>query len=76
MARTPKEIHEAGLDALVRAHGPVDAIRFLQYYDNGSGDYSTERHQWLDSLTLDEIADAIEERRRRAGTEGTADGSD
>ena len=64
---TPEEIRLAGLEALRRALGPVGMVRFLQQFDTGSGDYSTERHEWLDSWTLEEIFAALEERRRRAG---------
>ena len=32
---------------------------------NGSGDYSTERHQWVDKTTLDDIKKAVKARRRR-----------
>jgi len=28
--------------------GPVDTARFLQIYDQGSGDYTEERKQWLE----------------------------
>jgi hypothetical protein len=30
-------------------------IRFLEQFDAGSGDYTTERHQWQDELTIAEI---------------------
>lgn len=47
-AKTLNEIHKQGIDALVKVLGPVDAIRFLQIYDPGSGDYTKERKQWLE----------------------------
>ena len=31
--------------------------RFLQQYETGTGDYSKERHQWLDKITIDDIAE-------------------
>lgn len=33
-------------------------IRFLHQFETGRGDYSVERHQWLDSLTIEDIAKA------------------
>ena len=48
------EIRKRGLEALARALGPAGMIRFLQQFDNGSGDYTAERHQWL-SDDIDEI---------------------
>jgi hypothetical protein len=52
---TPIELNRKDFRALVDALGYADAIRFIRQYDNGSGDYTKERHQWLDKLTLDDI---------------------
>ncbi len=52
---TPVELQRKGWKALVDALGYVDAIRFIRQFDSGSGDYTKERHQWLDKLTMDEI---------------------
>jgi hypothetical protein len=52
---TPIELYRKGFQALVDALGYVDAIRFIRQFDNGSGDYTEERHQWLDQVTMDEI---------------------
>jgi hypothetical protein len=49
------QIRQTGLEVLSRELGPVGMIRFLQQYEIGSGDYSEERHQWLDKLTIDDI---------------------
>ncbi|CAN2042287.1 conserved hypothetical protein [Candidatus Magnetomoraceae bacterium gMMP-15] len=49
------QIRQIGLEVLSRELGPVGMIRFLQQYEIGSGDYSMERHQWLDKLTIDDI---------------------
>jgi hypothetical protein len=60
---TPIELNHKGFQALVEALGYVDAIRFIKLFDNGSGDYTQERHQWLDKLSLDEIWDDIQQRQ-------------
>lgn len=62
-------ILEDGMAMLFRELGPVDAMRFLQMVGMGKGDYTAERHQWLDGITLDdmlvemvektEVADAV-----------------
>ena len=44
-ATTAEEICQAGLDALVCALGPVGMIRFLQQFETGRGDYTTERQR-------------------------------
>jgi hypothetical protein len=60
---TPIELYRKGFKALVDALGYANAIRFIRQFDSGSGDYTTERHQWLDSLTMDETRADIEQRQ-------------
>ncbi|MDV3002586.1 MAG: hypothetical protein N5P05_004241 (plasmid) [Chroococcopsis gigantea SAG 12.99] len=61
---TPVELTRKGFKAIVDALGYVDAIRFIRQYDSGSGDYTQERHQWLDSLTMDDILFDIKKRQK------------
>ena len=63
---TLNETRLAGLRALSRELGPVGMARFLQQFETGHGDYTRERHQWLDQYTVSDIARALEEQRRRA----------
>jgi hypothetical protein len=60
---TPIELNRKAFKALIEALGYVDAIRFLKQFDNGSGDYTRERHQWLDSLSLNEVWTEIQQRQ-------------
>jgi hypothetical protein len=46
---------EKGFAVLMRELGPANALRFLHLYQTGTGNYTTEREQWLGSLTLEEI---------------------
>lgn len=64
---TPTELRRKGFLALVNALGYVDAIRFLRQYDPGQGDYTKERHQWLDQLSLDDFR-AYAKRKREQDT--------
>ncbi|MBK9054489.1 MAG: hypothetical protein IPL78_27335 [Chloroflexi bacterium] len=41
----------------------VDTIRFLQMFETGYGDYTQERHQWLDGQRVDEIAKQIRQKQ-------------
>lgn len=59
------EIRIAGMEALLRELGPVGMIRFLQQYETGEGDYTQERHTWLDSLDLQTIAEKIYNQRKK-----------
>ncbi|NJR40717.1 MAG: hypothetical protein HC781_20155 [Leptolyngbyaceae cyanobacterium CSU_1_4] len=66
---TPVELNRRGFSALVNALGYADAIRFVRQFDNGSGDYTKERHQWLDKLTLEDIWADIQQRQSLANTD-------
>ena len=60
---TPQQIRIAGLTALARELGLVGMIRFMQQFEMGQGDYSKERHQWLDQYTVDDIAKMVREKK-------------
>jgi hypothetical protein len=55
MMKTQNEIIKQGYDALINSLGVADTIRFIQYFSSGKGDYTKERHQWLDEKTLAEV---------------------
>lgn len=52
---TPVELNQKGFEALIAALGYVDAVRFIKQFDSGTGNYTRDRHQWLDALSLDDI---------------------
>lgn len=60
---TLEQVRLAGLQALSRDLGPVGLVRFLQQFEMGYGDYTTERHGWLGDPTVRGIAQEIEHRR-------------
>lgn len=60
---TLPELRQAGIEALVKALGPVGMARFLQQFDPGRGDYTAERESILGSPTVDALVDEIEQRR-------------
>ena len=62
--RSTEEIRKRGIDAPAQDLGPVGAIRFLQSFDLGRGDYTEERTTILD-MELDDIVHEIEKRRTR-----------
>ena len=67
---TLNQIRQKGLEVLSRELGPVGMIRFMQQFESGSGDYSVERHEWLDDQTVEGIYQRIKERRLESGEEG------
>jgi hypothetical protein len=59
-----EQIRIAGMEALARELGIVGMVRFLQQFETGHGDYSKDRHEWLDDQDLDTIVKRIQERRK------------
>ncbi len=59
-----EQIRVAGMEALARELGIVGMIRFMQQFETGHGDYSKDRHQWLDGQDLDSIVKRIREKRQ------------
>ncbi|MBW4561202.1 MAG: hypothetical protein KME32_08570 [Mojavia pulchra JT2-VF2] len=62
MTRTQQEIIRQGYQALVDSLGVVDAIRFIQHFSPGQGDYTKERHQWLDKKSLEDVFAQMKQR--------------
>lgn len=58
---TLEEIRVVGLQAIANELGPVGLVRFLQMFETGKGDYSTERHEWIDRLSGEEIDRGIQQ---------------
>jgi hypothetical protein len=63
MATTQREVIQKGYAALVQALGPVDAIRFIQHFSPGKGNYTEDRHQWLDQVTSEDFFAQMEQVR-------------
>jgi hypothetical protein len=59
--RTQNEIIKQGYDALINSLGVADAIRFIQYFSPGKGDYTKERHQWLDEKNFTDVLAEIKQ---------------
>ncbi|MCI0331747.1 MAG: hypothetical protein L0228_00810 [Planctomycetes bacterium] len=55
MQRTLDEVRREGFAALEERLGRADMIRFLQQFETGNGDYSQQRHDWVDQTTLEDI---------------------
>jgi len=49
-------IRKMGIDALTEKLGPIGMIEFMRQFDSGYGDYTKERHTWLDNLTIEDIS--------------------
>ena len=57
---TDEEFERRTLDAIHRELGLGGLARFIQTFRSNRGDYTAERHHLLDSLTMDEILQGLE----------------
>lgn len=59
---TDEEFERHALSVLRRALGLDGLARFLRVYRVGRGDYTRDRHRWLEGATIQEIMAEIERR--------------
>ncbi|HEY9646909.1 MAG TPA: hypothetical protein V6C88_11090 [Chroococcidiopsis sp.] len=64
---SPAQLRQLGIEALVQALGAVGMVRFLQQFDQGSGDYTRDRDAVLAGITLDEAIAQIKQAREGNG---------
>ncbi len=62
---TTSEINQLAIKALVRELGPTAAVEFLQQFGRGKGNYTRDRHKWLDHLSVDDAFDSILRRQEQ-----------
>jgi hypothetical protein len=48
-------------------YGPYGMARYLRTFRTGTGDYTRDRHEWLDGFTMDEILKDIQDVEGRTG---------
>jgi len=71
---TDEEFERHALSLLRRELGLDGLARFLRVYRAGSGDYTRDRHRWLEGATIQEIMaelDSSGTSRRRGGLRWT-----
>jgi hypothetical protein len=56
---TDREFQHHALSILQRELGAEGFARFLRLYRSGRGDYTKERHQLLEGVTIDQIIEQI-----------------
>ena len=61
---TLNEIREAGMAALIEALGPAGAIRFLQQFETGQGDYTAQRQEIVGGASVDELLQELKQGRQ------------
>ncbi|MDR1149008.1 MAG: hypothetical protein LBK66_10295 [Spirochaetaceae bacterium] len=59
MVKDLNSIRKLGIEALNEKLGPLGMVEFMRQFDSGYGDYTKERHDWLDELTIEDISNEI-----------------
>lgn len=62
---TLDEIRRKGLAALKKELGQAGMLKFMKQFSNGSGNYAVERHDWVDSMNMDELMTQIKAKRKK-----------
>ena len=60
----PAELRAAGYKALAAALGPLGMARFLRQFEQGHGDYTRERREWLRDKSVPSVSVRIRARKR------------
>jgi hypothetical protein len=63
-ARPLIEINQQAISLLYKELGVIDAVRFLNQFTQGYGNYTQEREEMFANKSLDEIVEEIEKRRK------------
>ena len=58
-----EDFERHALAVLKRELGLDGLARFLRLYRSGAGDYTRDRHRWLEGATIQEIMAEVERRR-------------
>jgi hypothetical protein len=66
MIHNHSTIRKEGNRVLSLELGAANTANFLRQLENGSGNYTEERHEWLEKNTVDMIAARIEKRKQQA----------
>jgi len=53
---------DLGIEALTEKLGPIGMVDFIQQFDSGYGDYTKDRHNWLNDLSIEDISEGIKNR--------------
>jgi len=59
----PKVLREVGLAALRERLGVVGAMNFMRQFEVGYGDFTKERHQLFEGMTIEDIYAEIKANR-------------
>jgi hypothetical protein len=59
LVKDKNAIRRLGIEALSEKLGPIGMVEFMRQFDSGYGNYTKDRHDWLDNLTIEDISNGI-----------------
>ncbi|NWH06626.1 hypothetical protein [Desulfobacter latus] len=62
--RPVSEINRQATHILFKEMGVVDTIRFLNQFSVGQGDYTKERHTWLNDISMNDVISQIKAEKK------------
>lgn len=65
--QTDAQLQQAAFQLLSKELGVTNFIRFIQHYEQGSGDYTRDRETWQATYTVDSLTAAIAEWKQNLG---------
>ncbi len=68
-----RDFYRLGINVILDQLGPVGMTRFIRIRRPGTGDYTAERHKWLDKLDKDTVLEGIQQIQQKYLTERTED---
>lgn len=66
---TDEQFEQHALGLLQKELGAYGMARFLRTFRSGPGDYTRDRHKWLDGLSVDDILKDIQSRAEHPPTQ-------
>jgi len=63
--RTTTEVTREGFAILCDRLGMADAIRFVQFFDQGHGDYTAERAKLFEGETIASLVDQMRQMKKK-----------
>ncbi len=68
-----RDFYKLGINVIFDQLGPVGMTRFIRIRRPGTGDYTAERHKWLDKLDKDTVLEGIQQIQQKYLTARTED---
>ncbi len=62
--KEPNTLRKKGIELLSKEMGPLGMTCFIRQYDSGVGDYTKEKQELQEALTVKEVVKEIYDRRK------------